>query len=166
MHISLDSAEKLKIFHGCCLPSLVPQEEFIEVPALGDMGPEQVQLSTMCGLLEDRVDEIMEFINSEFIRSGFDEQINGVVVTGGSSLLKGVPELSRQVLEKPVRRGMPGHIGGLTEIVKDPKYSTAVGLCLYSLRQEEGINLRASGYKGGKTLWDKLRDRLASFFRG
>jgi cell division protein FtsA len=162
LHISMESAERLKIESGLCDPSLLNEDRYLSVPALGETRPEKVSLSTICGLLTDRVEEIMEFINNEFTRSGFDEQINGVVVTGGSSLLKGVPEISRQVLERPVRRGVPGHIGGLTEIVRDPRYATAVGLCLFSLNQQGG-----GDFKGGsKSIFSRIRDRLTSFFKG
>ncbi|MDR2141125.1 MAG: cell division protein FtsA [Deltaproteobacteria bacterium] len=168
LHISLDSAEKLKVYHGCCNPAMITHDQYIEVPALGEMRPERVQLSVICGLLTDRVEEIMEFINNEFIRCGFDEQINGVVVTGGSSLLPGVPEIGRQILERPVRRGVPGHIGGLTEVVRDPKYSTAVGLCLFSVNQDSsGGSVKSIGFReGGRSIFARIRDRLTSFFKG
>ncbi|MDR1872288.1 MAG: cell division protein FtsA [Deltaproteobacteria bacterium] len=160
LHISKDSAEQLKIENGVCDPAQLTEERYLNVPALGETRPEQVSLSMVCGLLKDRVDEIMEFINNEFIRSGFDDQIHTVVVTGGSSLLKGVPEISRLILERPVRRGVPGRIGGLTEIVRDPRYATAVGLCLFSLNQSGG------DFKGGsKSIFARIRDRLTSFFR-
>ncbi|MDR2421847.1 MAG: cell division protein FtsA [Deltaproteobacteria bacterium] len=167
LHVSLETAELLKIRHGACDPALVLKDQEIDALAIGDLGPKKVRLSTVCGLLADRVEEIMEFIDNEFVRSGFDERINEVVVTGGSSLLPGVPELGRQILERPVRRGLPGHIGGLTEIVRDPRYATAVGLCLFSLKQEEGGDLKSLGYRGGgRSIFGRIRDRLASFFKG
>ena len=40
---------------------------------------------------------------------------SGVVITGGSTLLSGMPELAEEVIGLPVRRGMPRGIGGLVE---------------------------------------------------
>jgi cell division protein FtsA len=57
-----------------------------------------------------------------------------VVVTGGTSILEGVPEVAEAVFSLPVRRGMPGEVGGLSDIVRSPIHSTAVGLALYGSR--------------------------------
>ena len=53
---------------------------------------------------------------------------SGVVITGGSTLLAGMPEMAEEVLGMPVRRGMPRGIGGLVDVVKSPMYATGVGL--------------------------------------
>ena len=55
----------------------------------------------------------------------------GVVITGGASLLEGLPELAEFILEMPVRRGAPQGVGGLLDVVNSPMYSTAVGLLMY-----------------------------------
>jgi cell division protein FtsA len=57
------------------------------------------------------------------------------VLTGGSTLLHGMPELAEEVLGLPVRRGTPRGIGGLTDVVTSPQHATAVGLLLYGARQ-------------------------------
>jgi len=57
------------------------------------------------------------------------------VLTGGSTLLHGMPELAEEVLGLPVRRGLPRDVGGLTDVVKSPQYATAVGLLHYATRQ-------------------------------
>jgi cell division protein FtsA len=63
---------------------------------------------------------------------------SGVVITGGSTLLAGMPEMAEEVLGVPVRRGMPRGIGGLVDVVKSPMYATAVGLVQYGAKQHEG----------------------------
>jgi cell division protein FtsA len=60
---------------------------------------------------------------------------SGVVLTGGTTNLHGMPELAEEVLGLPVRRGLPRGIGGLTDVVKSPQHATAVGLLLYGARQ-------------------------------
>ncbi|MDR1576675.1 MAG: cell division protein FtsA [Deltaproteobacteria bacterium] len=166
LRISFDTAEKLKIQHGCCVPSFITGPEYVDVPSMGGAPPKSIGKNALCGILTSRVEEIMDFLNNEFVRSGFDDLINGVVITGGSSLLPGVSEVGAQILERPVRRGVPCLIGGLTEIVRDPRYSTAVGLCLFSLKQEEGGGVKSIGHKNGKkSLFKWIYDRLASFFR-
>ena len=61
---------------------------------------------------------------------------SGVVITGGSTLLAGMPEMAEEVLGMPVRRGMPRGIGGLVDVVKSPMYATAVGLVMYGAKQQ------------------------------
>ena len=131
------SAEELKKIHGCCLTSMVEDDQIIEVPSVGGRPPRLVDRRVLADILELRVEEIMMLINRELVKSGFDDQLNsGVVITGGAALLEGVPELAEQIFDLPVRRGYPREIGGLKDVINDPKYATAVGLVLYGLKKE------------------------------
>ena len=58
------------------------------------------------------------------------------MVTGGASVMEGMVELGEEVMGLPVRLGQPGRVGGLSDVVRSPKYSTAVGLVLYGAEQE------------------------------
>ena len=69
------------------------------------------------------------------MRAGLnDVAAGGVVVTGGSSIMHGVPELAEQVFDMPVRRGVPSGLSGLADVVQSPIHATAVGLALYGAR--------------------------------
>jgi len=52
------------------------------------------------------------------------------VLTGGSALLAGMVELGEEVFHLPVRVGVPAYAGGLSDVVRSPRYATAVGLLL------------------------------------
>jgi cell division protein FtsA len=54
-------------------------------------------------------------------------------VTGGTSILEGLPEVAERVFDLPVRRAAPEVGGPHGETVKNPIYSTGVGLALYGL---------------------------------
>jgi len=70
--------------------------------------------------------------------SGYADLVaSGVVITGGTTILEGMPELAEQVLNMPVRRGLPRGIGGLVDVVKSPKFATGVGLVLYGAKHDE-----------------------------
>ena len=76
-------------------------------------------------------------VQHEIQKCGMEELLaSGVVITGGSTLLAGMPELAEEVLGLPVRRGMPRGIGGLVDVVKSPMYATAVGLVIYGAQQQ------------------------------
>ena len=125
-------AEKIKRNHGCCLSSMVGKDEKIEVPSVGGRQPRELSRSVLCEILGPRVEELFTLVNREIIKSGLEDSIaSGVVITGGSSILEGMPELAEQVFNLPVRRGVPQRIGGLVDVVNSPVYATGVGLIVY-----------------------------------
>ncbi|UCG65535.1 MAG: cell division protein FtsA [Deltaproteobacteria bacterium] len=131
-------AEKIKIKYGCGLTSLIGKDETIKVPSVGGREPRTVSRQLLGDILEPRVEEIFSLIQHEMVRSGYDDLVtSGVVVTGGSALLPGVPEIVEQVFNMPARIGYPSNIGGLKEIVNSPMYATAVGLVLYGAREQQ-----------------------------
>ena len=131
-------AEKIKIKYGCGLTSLIGKDETIEVPSVGGREPRTIRRQLLGEILEPRVEEIFSLIYQEMVRSGYDDLVtSGVVVTGGSSILLGVPEIVEQVFNMPARVGYPDNIGGLKEIVNSPMYATAVGLVLYGANSQQ-----------------------------
>src|SRR5512137_2744079 len=125
-------AEKIKQKYGCCMASLVGKEETIEVPSVGGRKPRVLSRQLLSEILEPRVDEIYSLVNREIVKSGFEDMIaSGIVLTGGSTILEGMPELAEQVFNLPVRRGIPEKIGGLVDVVNSPVYATGVGLVVY-----------------------------------
>lgn len=150
-------AEKLKREHGCCLASMVAQEEVIEVPSVGGRAPRALSRQILAEILEPRVEEIFSLVNREIIKSGYEDIIaSGVVITGGTTILTGMPELAEQVLNLQVRRGDPQGIGGLVENVSSPVYATGVGLVKYG-------SLKTGPKKftiGQENIFDKVVQRM------
>ena len=71
-------------------------------------------------------------VNREIVKSGYEDMVaSGVVLTGGTTILEGMPEMAEQVFDLPVRRGDPTNIGGLVDVVNSPVYATGVGLVVY-----------------------------------
>lgn len=125
-------AEKIKQKYGCCMASLVGKDETIEVPSVGGRKPRILSRQLLSEILEPRVEEIFTLVNREIVKSGLEDLIaSGVVITGGSTILEGMPELAEQVFNLPVRRGLPQRIGGLVDVVNSPAYATGVGLVVY-----------------------------------
>jgi cell division protein FtsA len=130
-------AEKIKQKYGCCYTSLVGKDETIEVPSVGGRKPRILSRQLLAEILEPRMEEIFTLVNREIVKSGFDDQIaSGVVITGGTSILEGMPELAEQIFNLPVRRGVPEDIGGLVDVVNSPVYATGVGLVVYGSKNQ------------------------------
>jgi len=154
-------AEKIKQDYGCCLTSMVGKEEGIEVPSVGGRETRQLSRQLLAEILEPRVEEIFTLANREIIKSGFEDLVaSGVVITGGSAILPGMPELAEQVFNLPVRRGVPVEIGGLVDVVNSPVYATGVGLLKYGSR-----NLSARNFAiGQENVFDKIFSRMKEWF--
>jgi cell division protein FtsA len=152
-------AEKIKQRFGCALSSLVSRQETIEVPSVGGRGPRVLSRQILSEIIEPRVEEIFSLVAREVARSGFEDLLaSGVVVTGGTTILEGVPELAEQVFHLPVRRGVPLHVGGLVDVVSSPMHATGVGLILFGLRQNANNG-------SPPRLWGRVRQRVQEFFR-
>ena len=130
-------AEALKKRYGCALTSLVPAEETVDVPSVGGRKPRELSRQVLSEIIQPRVEEIFTLVAQGLAKAGFqDAATAGIVVTGGSSIMEGVPELAEAVFDMPVRRGVPAEVGGLAQVVRSPIYATGVGLALYGARRQ------------------------------
>lgn len=154
-------AEKIKQKYGCALSSLVHSDETIEVPSVGGRKPRVLSRQILAEIIEPRVEEMFSLIRQEVVKSGYENVIaSGVVLTGGATLLEGMPELAEQVFDFPVRRGYPRGIGGLVDVVKSPMYATGVGLVLHGSR-----NLRDSKEKMTEDgVYRKMKEKMKNWF--
>ena len=132
-------AEELKKRHGCALTHLVPEDETIEVPSVGGRKPRVLSRQILSEIIQPRAEEIFTLVARDLRRSGLEDAATaGIVVTGGSSIMDGIPELAERVFDLPVRRGIPMGVGGLADVVKSPICATGVGLMLYGARGHDG----------------------------
>ena len=124
-------AEKIKMKYGCTYTPLIPQNEVIEVPSVGGREPRNVSRQVLGEIIEPRIEEILGLAHREIVKSGYDDLLAaGVVLTGGTVILEGMTELAEQVFNMPVRKGYPVGVGGITDIVNSPMYTTGVGLVM------------------------------------
>ncbi len=134
----MEDAERIKRKHGCAMSSLVESEEMIEVPSVGGRKPRTLSRQILTEIIEPRVEEMFSLVQQEIHRTGYEDLLaSGVVITGGATLLKGLPELAEDILGLPVRAGMPAGVGGLVDVVKSPVYATALGLVQYGADHED-----------------------------
>jgi cell division protein FtsA len=131
-------AEEIKIHYGVALQQLADPEEMFEVPGIGERGPRRLSRQALADVIEPRVTELYELIQSELRRSGYQELLSsGIVLTGGSSVMRGMVELGEEIFHMPVRLGIPKYSGSLAEVVQHPRYATAMGLLLEGMAQKK-----------------------------
>ena len=108
------------------------------------------------------MEEIFSLVNREVRRAGYGEHCAaGMVVTGGASIMEGVPELGEQLLDMPVRRGIPAGVGGLTDVVASPIYATGVGLALYGAQNRHQRKFRRVAEHA---LFNRVAERMREWF--
>ena len=147
------------------MASMVEKDETIEVPSVGGRQPRVIGRQILCEILEPRVEEIFQLVHREIQKCGFEDLLaSGVVITGGSTLLAGMPELAEEVLGLPVRRGMPRGIGGLVDVVKSPMYATGVGLVVYGARHTDRRLFRIREDNVYRKVRGRMREWLEEIF--
>jgi cell division protein FtsA len=136
-------AERIKIREGCCLLSMVQEEEGVSVPAVAGGSPRVVPRREICEILQPRAEELVSLVREDLGKNGWDGQLRGgIVLTGGGAQLDGLLELSGQAFNASVRYGLPHGLGGLVDVINSPGWSTAAGLLQYAIAAEQNHDRR------------------------
>jgi cell division protein FtsA len=162
-------AERIKRRYGCAKAALVDRNETIEVPGIGGREPRILSRRVLCEIIEPRVEEIFRMVHGEIQKSGYDNLIaSGIVITGGSTLLEGMPEIAEETMDIPVRRGIPAGVGGgLVQMVRSPIHATGIGLLLYGLNREVPSNGFGGNGQGGGfgDVYHQMKSVLSKVFQ-
>ncbi len=137
LHTPISAAEKVKLEHGSLR---LNSNEIIELPAIGEEGnSHEVSLEIVTNVIYARIEETLLFIAKSIKESGFKDQLAaGIVLTGGLTKLVGIRELASAIFNNiPVRLARPTeqNIEGMFDTLKNPEFSTAIGLILYGIGQ-------------------------------
>jgi cell division protein FtsA len=146
-------AESIKVRHGVALRQLADPNQMLEVPGIGERGSRALSRQTLAEVIEPRVEELYSLVQQVLRESGFEELLSsGIVLTGGSAVMHGMVELGEEIFHMPVRIGVPRYAGGLAEVVRAPRYATAVGLLLEGAAQLRQGKLAQQGGSVGAVL--------------
>jgi len=151
-------AEAIKTRHGVALRQLADPNETIEVPGIGDRAPRVLSRQTLAEVIEPRAEELFSLVQQVLRESGYEELLSsGIVLTGGSALMQGMVELGEEIFHMPVRIGVPRYQGGLAEVVRSPRYATAMGLLLEGTSQiQQGRVAKQDG--SVRAVFSRMRD--------
>ncbi len=158
-----ENAEEIKIKYACALTQLASADETLKVPSVGDRAPRELSRQALAEVVEPRYDELFTLVQAELQRSGFESLLAaGIVLTGGTSKMEGVVDLAEEIFHAPVRIGAPHNVNGLADIVRNPIYSTGVGLLLYGLKQYQ----ERGGIESKREPQIQIVDRVKNWFQG
>ena len=159
-------AERIKKDYGCALTSMVNEKETIEVPSVGERENRVLSRHLLSEIIEPRVDELFTLVKMEMSQSGHRDIItSGIVLTGGSSIMRGMEEAAERIFELPVRKGLPISIGGLVDVVNSPMFATAVGLLFYGMEKaQKGENRSLAGTRVFNKVFTRMKEWMEEFF--
>ena len=149
--VSVNDAELLKAEYGCALLGLTSDSSTIEIPPHNGRPARETRRRDLNEILEARADELFQFILREIIRARMDRSLlEGLVLTGGGSLLNGMCDVAERLMNCQARNGLPVGIEGWPDEMENPAWTTAAGLAMYAGRlksQRENRN-KAPGFMG------------------
>ena len=112
--------------------------------------PRDLSRQALAEVVEPRYEELFALVQADLRKSGYEELVaSGIVLTGGASKIEGAIELAEEIFHMPVSIGMPKHLAGLKDIVRNPVYATGVGLLHYGFELEKENNFFQSSNKNG-----------------
>jgi cell division protein FtsA len=168
--VTAADAERLKERYGCAYEPMVNPSDVIQLPSTVAQGDRQIPRELLAHIIHQRMDEIFDLVQREISTAGYAGKLSaGVVITGGAAAMQGAAELASDVFGTGVRVGVPSErLGGLSDSVEAPRYSTAAGLAQYGASRialgatSSMRRTRAGSGMGGAV--DRIKFWLQDFF--
>lgn len=158
---SLHDAERLKALYGSAMASNMDESEMIDVPRLGEdaaQEPNHVPRSLLVGIVQPRMEEVLELVRAKLNDSGLGSALGRrVVMTGGASQLPALRDLAGNVLDKQVRLGKPIHLSGLPDAVSGPAFASVAGLLTYVSERSDEMPAEIMTQVEAGSLWERTR---------
>lgn len=151
LHLPIETSEEIKKSHGHAVKASVDANKMMTVRPFGSDRPVQIRRTELASIIEARIEELFGLVKQEVKRSGYDGLLPaGLVLTGGSMQLPGIREVAGNVLQLPVRLAQPDNLLGLVDNLKEPGFSTSLGLLSWAMKQD--YDAIKEGYGYGLTL--------------
>jgi cell division protein FtsA len=148
LRTSISQAQLVKERYGAATRELAggDVEEELSYTSVDGRTPRQIRRQTIFDYIAPRVEEIFTVVSEELQNSNYAEHVSGggVILTGGGALLAGMVPAAEQILELPVRLGLPQGVSGPPDVVSHPSYATALGLLHYQHLGEWSRSKRAN----------------------
>ncbi len=166
LKIPHNEAERVKVNHGSVLKEKLNQSTSISVQGLSGTKPRDVSVGQISEVLEARAEELFQIIKNIISDKELDEKITGgYVITGGGGLIADLPELAEYILERPVKVGYPQSFGGMTNIMRNPKFSTVLGLLIEASKGKYQYSEEIPADMVNHDILGRLSDSIKSVFR-
>jgi cell division protein FtsA len=164
-------AERLKDAYGCAFEPMADHSAMIKLPSTVAQGDRHIPRELLAHIIHQRTGEIFELVMRDVEAAGFLKRLAaGAVITGGAAAQPGTAELASHVFGTGARVGEPGQfLGGLSDSVQAPRYSTVVGLVQYGAHRmalgAQSSKGRRLSMAGATPSVDKLAQRFKTWLQ-
>ncbi len=165
LRTSIDTADKIKIEYGSCIPEDVHDRETIDLSLLSKIDTQTVSKKQLAEIIQARYHEIFLMVKDELAKVQRDGMLPaGAILTGAAVKMPGVLDLAREILNLPVQIGFPTNYEGVVDKIEDPAYATGIGLVIWGSRfQGDGYGLKLDLKN---VSFDKLAGGVKNWLRG
>lgn len=141
LRTSFKEAKRIKENYGCAMSGNALDME-VDYVGVDGQSKNIITLEEINKIIQPRVNDIIELISEEIIKSGQQQMIpGGIILSGGGAELKDIEDAIRNKLKDfQVRIGRPRNMGGKVEKINSPKYATAMGLMEYLVNADESFS--------------------------
>lgn len=138
LRTSLDVAEAVKVNYGVATPILLGDKDQIDLSKFDREEEQVVSRRYVADIIEARLAELFMMIKAELRKVGRDGMLPaGAVIVGGGAKLQGIVEAAKDHLGLPAQLGFPPEFKGMVDKLNDPRYTTAIGLMLWGMDEED-----------------------------
>ncbi|MBC7319499.1 cell division protein FtsA [bacterium] len=160
LKIPFDTAEFIKVEYGGCDLLKVNRGEMVKVKFRGT--EREFSKETIFEIIEARVEDIFNIVNANLHNLNFTHLVpSGIVITGGSSLLRDINMVAERVFDSPVRIGYPKAVEDIWETLRNPIYGTALGML-----DLEFLNRKQEGSLIKRNLFGYILHKVKEWFLG
>jgi len=149
---NVDITEQIKIKYGIEDEKTLDKKEFINLSEFDVNNQDKVSRKDIKRITEARVEEIFTMVDKELKKINKSSKLPaGIVLTGGGSKLNGIVDVAKNVCKLPAELGYVQNVNSVIDKVKDPAFSTAIGLVLVGSKYEDeelGSRRKKNGSNG------------------
>jgi cell division protein FtsA len=157
---SVDTADRIKIEHGTCLPEEVSDRETIDLALFSKIDKQKVSKRQLAEIIQARYHEIFVLIKDELKEINRDGMLPaGAILSGAAVKMPGTTELAREVLGLPIQIGFPQGVFGVVDKIDDPSFAAATGLVIW------GSRFGGKSYSLSFSSFGKIFAAIGNFFK-
>lgn len=165
LRTTISDALRLKHQYGLVSTEVLIADEIIEADMVHGSDKQFVQTSQILRILQPRAQEIFDLIHREIVAKNLTRFMStGLVLTGGGSLLKGMPELAQEKFKLPVRIGLPRIEFAMPESLSSPIYATGYGLLIHTVKRSEQQKMHTMDGPLVQRVFDRMKSWVSDFF--
>ncbi|WP_346862832.1 cell division protein FtsA [uncultured Draconibacterium sp.] len=164
----MEKAELLKVKYGQALGDQIKSEDTVTIAKNNGWEPKEITIKSLAYIIQARLEEIVEIVNSEIEKSGVKDLLGtGIVVTGGTSSLENIITLVKYHTGMDARMAYSVvHPVNRKDEVKSPDMYTALGALKLALTNVEApvriLPEPGNKSRSGKSIFPNFKGALQS----